>query len=610
MGYIGNNIDKLLNSALYTGGIEQYDVLTSNDEQLIQKIYSVQAWSDGNPELSEDEAKNASFLIGECRDSFLGVSYVKRDCLEYNVSKQFNEMSPASEINKCNFKLSEAEIGNVYRIENPWIFGYIIYAVNSKGLRDHFLNTNYGNIAFDGINKLNSNYEMPIEYLNSFFDNCAERFYYTKFAVNAAGVKEYNGNENVTVILHVENIKRALKELLGKCSYKVLLAEIVNAPSINEETFQYMFEELEIPYIKSELIKEWATRQYDSSKIMSFADLDDNLDVVKSSFKMLSKYNERDVTEYLFDKIKYGSFRIQLLAKKALILSLDEDGVDVGVEELMSSDNKYLSMIGREIKGQRLLVKEKGRKYYENLLWSGSPDELFNPNPLTTTFFRHVEQFGWITSHIREKISSGKNENVSILSVGGSFGPEAYSVLMYLAHDFRKNPELWNNIDPLSKVTFYSTDIDELALEYAKEGRVSVHNCNDLSDLRAQDLNADLLGIDISDYSFEKYSCSPFKIKEEIISRLFAMRLDITNAKEVDAFVQMHGNPSIVLFNMVDGQLGELLIDGARNLKSLTSDLVITAPLTEQAVPILMQYLKLEETKNNSFLFKKQKMPK
>ena len=86
-----------------------------------------------------------------------------------------------------------------------------------------------------------------------------------------------------------------------------------------------------------------------------------------------------------------------------------------------------------------------------------------------------------------------------------------------------------------------------------------------------------------------------------IKSNIHTSYLDVTNKEGVDSFIEDYGNPDLVLFNMVDGQLGEGLHPAMYNLNRLTGGMNL---MTSVIPRLTMRCMKYNEQIGNTFFFK------
>lgn len=336
-----------------------------------------------------------------------------------------------------------------------------------------------------------------------------------------------------------------------------------------------------------EFIKNNVVAGNDPLPLIRFADEAPVLELVPITFAAMALYKDRHVTDYLFDRLINGSFQIHLQAFRALLFSRDRVEIAKRTRALASSEDPFEAVVGKKLLGALEKTTPLGEDRAKNVEWflgnRWKEDEIdvspsWKNNTFTTQLFRYPRQLRQIADQLR-KLLAGRNEcsPLRLVSVGGSSGAEIYSLMIYLDSDFRKNPEGWGGVDPLSEIEFFSTDIDEVAIAYARRGRYVAHPSPNASDINGVAEQAKAYGIDLDRYFSKDDSGRVYQVREEWRRRVRTVPLDILNPS---TFVRRHGQPDIVLYNMVDGHISGAAaqIRAAHNVLTLAREFVATVP--------------------------------
>lgn len=325
----------------------------------------------------------------------------------------------------------------------------------------------------------------------------------------------------------------------------------------------------------------------DPGPLIRFADEVPVLELVPMTFAAMALYRDRRVTHYLFDRLINGPFQIHLQAFRALLFSRDREEIVKRARVLSFSRDPFEAVAGKKLLQAMEKTIPLGEDHDNNTDWfvnhRWKEEELevspsWKNSTFTTQFFRYPRQLRQIANELK-RIVVGRSECVPLrlVSVGGSSGAEIYSLMMYLDSDFRKNPGEWDGFDPLSEIEFFTTDIDEVAIAYALRGRYSAHPSPDASDINGLIEQAKAYGIDLNRYFERDDTKRVYQVREEWRRRIRTVPLDILNPSE---FVRRHGQPDIVLYNMVDGHLSGAAaqIRAAHNVLALAREFVATTP--------------------------------
>lgn len=415
-------------------------------------------------------------------------------------------------------------------------------------------------------------------------------------------------------LLFAEQVETLTREL-NQMSLRVLTGleyerEYLHRPDDDRVTFGRLLED-ENPHALAAAVRRIPLTRKPSKILMDLARTMPFGEVVEAAFVALSTYQTREVTDFFFDQFLHGSFQIHLMAAKALTILRDREGVHRRLQDLLHNGDDF----GRAAAGQVLQNLDDEPPLADDLgliaewldrgnLWGneGVPQS-WRAFTYTTEFIRYPEEFRMLADELRNlALSDPTCREVRIVSAGGSFGAEAYSLLMYLDADFRRDPSAWGDVSPWERIRIYSTDIDPVALAYAARGRFTHHPCWQLSDDFGLQERARGYGIDLSTYFDIAKREGVYQAREEWRSRIETAQMDVLNP---EPFVTDHGVPDVILYNMVDGHLPgvPLQIHAARVLGGLPRRLLVTVPHSELTRSIFLRTLTLRERSDWAFVF-------
>jgi CheR methyltransferase-like protein len=561
-----------------------------NDNQgLVDMIYTSEAYDDGNSSLSSGEADRAGESIAECEREWFIFSHYDTNCLQSVAARQFHPINPLSGfLNKLNRALVEkqaeaegviveknapevadpATIQLMAQIDDPLLAGYLASRVRDNDslhtiLFDLGLSGYVGGL-FGSLSKLSM--KMQPEDFVGLFKEWAFDF---PRSLNTFNVLKQTNDEKMLlqgVIIDPMRVKfvETLYQKAFELDYRDVLESQEGTPQMFREMLAHPDTKQSIA-LTNKTLEIWAQKGFSPELLMTTALEETRSEVVVEAFRLLATYSDKRAVDFFIQRVEKGPYRLAVLVKKALYCTPQREYAIKCLKELTSQANPYVRRSGEIFLAE---IKAENGDPSSASLWKDLVTDPFMPERYTTAFFRHQQQLGWITSEAQRLLRERPNEELSILSVGGSFGPEAYSVLMTLDMDYERNPAAWNNRHPFESITMHSTDIDELAVLYAARGHFRTHPC---------DIISDTFGL----FDIEGENDDVVEMRGSLRERLKTSTLDILNREDVTRLVGANGRPQIVLYNYVDTWLGgdEGSMRGAAHIGFFDADVVMATAL-------------------------------
>jgi chemotaxis methyl-accepting protein methylase len=228
-----------------------------------------------------------------------------------------------------------------------------------------------------------------------------------------------------------------------------------------------------------------------------------------------------------------------------------------------------------------------------------------------TAFFRNPRQLDWIFSATKHKATQWQpgDDPITILDVGGSYGAEAISILIFILDEYRKNPEDWGLFNPYENLRLVTTDIETRAL--VSSDATVFANRQDLnsSEFGPLELVTKLIGFEQDAYKayFDISDDNVWTLKKSVRDMIETRYMDITDC---DAYLETYGPSDIVVYNQVDPYLSpNQLVPASENVLALSKQFIATSPMRQETLDTLATQAQLSATAGGLMLFEKPETP-
>lgn len=331
--------------------------------------------------------------------------------------------------------------------------------------------------------------------------------------------------------------------------------------------------------------------------------------IVGKALAALATFKDRRATDFLIDQLFYGSYNMRLSITKLLGWSRNKGYIAEKLREASESSDEYIRLAAKKAK-EMLGVGTLSFKDNEAVLLYQAIQEVLpflyqidkglRKETYTTEFFRFPMQFKWIADQAKGLMR--EEGEVTILSTGSSYGPEAYSLLFYMNSDFERDPAAWPDEYTSDGIKIFATDIDPIALAYARRGRFIHHPASLFADIKEPDEWIKKAGVNSADYFDISKDGQIYNVKPVWKKRIRFEELDVLNPWQ---FADLHGRPDIVMFNMIDGHLGdEGQIIAAEELSDFAAHFVTAVFRENLAPPVFNNKMELVKFMGALYLYR------
>lgn len=580
-------------------------VVDPDQSELVRELYELEQDTDGTPGLSITAAWRAHQALLLCVE---GSGYAI-DCLEEAVGDAEGNFFDPSDVEGYHVSSALAKINNPKFVKWVWdyldnapIFRQIIFS-DPECLE--ILNKFHG-LFETGHLKLNGEAGQYLSDAKKLFSKRVKDFAWNGWMnFTDCGTDESHHVPDMDIITTIL-ARVCLRAKVEKAEYKM-----VYRPSLKAQQTRANFEfaaASDNAAANMKVLSVWWQFGFPFEDLKPFLWSTQTFSVFDIALPILLAYNDKKSTDMAMELATNGSFNMQQLAVDYAKLAIHNSRFEKRANALIQSDDPHGQEVGRRLLASiRSLPKglNGDTKSVEKTLAGYNADiqERLRVGVHTTTFFRFPRQLQVITYELKQLVSKPRKKPVKVVIVGASYGPEPYSLMMYLDNDYRKNPDSWNGVHPFDQVEIVATDISEWALRYAERGRFVYHPTILLSDFYALEEFASMLGIDPGLYFDKLRSGSVYHVKKWLRERLKTAKLDILNP---EPFIEEHGRPDIIVYNMVDGHLGtsKNAPIAARNVARLAKYAAFVTPrLPIHTGPTLEESMNLDSGTPPCFLF-------
>ncbi|MFH1356797.1 MAG: hypothetical protein ABII18_06640 [bacterium] len=224
-----------------------------------------------------------------------------------------------------------------------------------------------------------------------------------------------------------------------------------------------------------------------------------------------------------------------------------------------------------------------------------------------TAIFRNPRQIDWIYSLTKYKATQWQpgDDPITILDVGGSYGAEAVSILLFILDEYRKNPVGWGHFNPHENLKIVTTDIEVRALVFSETAAFANRQDLNSSEFGPLDVVVKMLGFSTDDYKayFDISDDDVWILKEPYRNMIETRYMDITDC---DKYLETYGPSDIVVYNQADPYLAQnQRAPAAENVIALSKQFIATSPMRQETFDTFATQTNLSEMAGSLMLFEK-----
>jgi len=558
---------------------------TPYQQELVQTIFELEQLHDGTPELTLDGAVRAYLALHMCED---GDGY-DIDCLDQTYESASDQLvDPEAIKNNITSQAIDA-IDNSEFIDWIWqateetpVFQQLLF-MDEECLKQLVRLSKYYKKGYFSQNDTEGN---PIHSIKGQFNNLVSRYAWNGWMPFDTCKQQHTPDVDAVTLMLARLSMHIVMELVDyEVYYKPKLQESFTKSDVEN------FLKSGNARITLKFFQLWHQIGKKAEDLKPYLYESLSFSVFDTALGTLLEYRGKESTNMLIDLALNGSFNVQQTVIDFIRYSANHEALLKKANELIASGDAYKQLIGKKIKESINMIppmvrsnRTKFSAHYaafrnevENRLFVGV---------YTSSFLRFPSQLKAIANELKQLINKGV-ENPKITIVGGSYGAEAYSLMILLDNDFHKNPTSWNGENPLDTVEITTTDIDPWALHYAKRGQYVSHPALAFTDFYMLGEMAKLLNVPLSRYFNTSKDGRTYTVKDSLKTKLKTKMLDILNP---ETYLAENGQPNIVIYNMVDSHLGsrELAKAGAHKIAPLPTHALFVVPrLTETRTELL-----------------------
>lgn len=549
--------------ALYEDGFSP-SWISEEDDFWIQTVYAVEAYRNGEPLLTLEEARRADEALKRCVRG-LGFTY-STSCLRKAVRKEFGPFR--------NENLRESQ--------NPALLGSLLSRTSDNpSLREALFQRDEMQPVLAVMGRSRPGREGNFAQWDRLL---------LQWERATSAHRLFGGSiETLSALLRDEAVPY-LEEVEFERLHGVRVIAQISADPARLRPFL----SFENARVASEAISQWSLKRYDPLSLFHLAQTSSRIEVVTAVFRSLQDYRDERVTNFLVHQLITGSFNIHLLARRTLLASQDRDHVRAEMGRLVVAGDLFA-----RVAASNILREMQQRPVLEDV--PSAIDKQWKT--YVTDFFRFSSELAWITDEVRGLVRDWPAiQPIRLVSIGASFGPEVLSLLMFLDSDYLRNPEGWGGLSPWDRVEIVATDIDPVVLAYGARGRFRSHPCLELSDIKLLESVTAHLGIPLDQYFEIDRRQGIYQLRPEWRG---LTRTEILDILQPDPFITRFGQPEGILYNMVDCHLGNSNTKAvaAHHVARLTGLFAAVVPCSPITRSLLEMFMTLERQEGVEHLF-------